>query len=74
MELSASFAMETGLASMAIVRAIGAASKRGMASMSMLGSSVFAIGDTDGLKEVLSELGEVWVCRVDTEGARLLST
>jgi pantoate kinase len=68
MELSASFAIESGLASKRIVEVMGAASKLGMASMSMLGSSVFAIGDKKGLATVLSDYGEVWVCRVDVKG------
>jgi len=72
MELSASFAVESGLASKRIIEAIDAASKLGMASMSMLGSSVFAIGDKKGLATVLSDYGEVWVCRVDIKGPRMI--
>jgi len=68
MELSASFAFESGLASKRILGAMDAASKLGMASMSMLGSSVFAIGDKKGLATVLSDYGPVWVCRVDVKG------
>lgn len=72
MELSAEFAFETGLVTRAVTNAIDAASKLGMASMSMLGNSVFAVGDTEGLARVLSEFGDVWVCRVDTDGPRVL--
>lgn len=69
--LSSEFAVETGFASRRTMEAIGAANRLGMASMSMLGNSVFAVGDTRGIRSVLSEFGDVWVCRVDTRGPRL---
>jgi len=72
MELSAQFAMETGLARKEVLSAMNAASKLGSASMSMLGNSVFAVGDIEGLSQVLSEFGKVWVTKVDTRGARVL--
>jgi len=72
MELSAQFTQESGLASRRILDVMSAASKLGMASMSMLGSSVFAVGDTAGLSRVLSDFGDTYVCRVDTSGPRLL--
>jgi pantoate kinase len=72
MELSAQFAQESGLASRRILETMSAASKLGMASMSMLGNSVFAVGDTAGLSRVLSDFGNTYVCRVDTRGPRLL--
>ena len=72
MELSASFAIGSGLASKRVIEAMHAASKLGMASMSMLGGSVFAIGDKKGLATVLSDYGEVWVCRVDVVGPHLI--
>lgn len=72
MDLSSQFARESGLASRKMLEAMNAASKLGMASMSMLGNSVFAIGDTAGLVHVLSDFGKVYVCRVDTVGPRLL--
>jgi pantoate kinase len=72
MELSAQFTQESGLASRRILDVMSAASKLGMASMSMLGSSVFAVGDTAGLSRVLSDFGDTYVCRVDTRGPRLL--
>ncbi len=72
MELSSEFAAETGLASRRILEAMGAASKLGMASMSMLGNSVFALGDVPGLESVLSGFGRTWTCRVDTVGPRIL--
>jgi len=72
MEFSADFASETGLASRRILEAMGAASKLGMASMSMLGNSVFAMGDVPGLEAVLSGFGRTWTCKVDTEGPMIL--
>ena len=72
MELSAQFSVESGLASRRIQGAMNAASKLGMASMSMLGNSVFAIGDNSGLVQVLSDFGDTYACRVDTRGPRLL--
>lgn len=72
MELSSSFAVESGLASRQIVEVMNAASKLGMASMSMLGNSVFAIGDTAGLQRVMSDFGPTWTCKVDTVGPKLV--
>jgi pantoate kinase len=72
MELSASFAFQSGLASRKTIDAMNAASKLGMASMAMLGNSVFAIGDSTGQAKVLKGYGEVWTCRVTTEGPRVL--
>ncbi len=72
MELSAQFAIETGLAGRNIVAATSAASKLGLASMSMLGNSVFAVGDIEGLTRILSAFGKVFVTKVDTRGARVL--
>jgi pantoate kinase len=72
MELSYAFSVSSGLASKKVVEAASAASKLGMASMAMLGNSVFAIGDTQGLVRVLSDFGDVWVCRVDTKGPRII--
>lgn len=72
LRLSSEFAIETGLASKKTLEAMSAASRLGMASMSMLGNSVFAVGDTDGLHQVLSDFGDVWICKVDKEGPRIL--
>ena len=72
MELSAQFTQESGLASRRVLDAMGAGSKLGIASMSMLGNSVFAVGDTEGLVRVLSDFGKTRTCRVDTRGPCLL--
>ncbi|MGQ9588347.1 MAG: pantoate kinase [Thermoplasmata archaeon] len=72
MDLSSSFAVESGLASKQVLHAMNAASRLGMASMSMLGNSVFSIGNTDGLKRVLSDFGPVYSCTVSEEGPMVL--
>ena len=72
MALSLSFCVESGLASDEVVEAIEAASGHGMASMSMLGNSVFAVGKTAQLKDALSEFGQVFTCKVDTQGPKML--
>jgi len=74
MQLSREFTFETGLASGEVLEALRVASDAGKASMSMLGSSIFAVGDTASLKRVLSKLGDVWVCAVDTKGPRILAS
>ena len=60
------FALETGLATKRIARAIDRASMHGQASMSMLGNSVFAVGDAEKLRESLSGVGTTICCKVDT--------
>jgi pantoate kinase len=70
--LSYSFAKKTDLLEKRTQEAIDAANKFGMASMCMLGNSVFAIGKTDELCKTLSLFGKVYVCSVDENGARVL--
>jgi len=72
MSLSSQFTIESGLASSNVLDAMSAASKLGMASMSMLGSSVFAVGDTIGLERVLSDFGDTSICEVDVKGPRIV--
>ena len=72
MRLSASFAMETGLATEKVARAMTSASQVGSASMAMLGNSVFAIGPAPKLEAILSEHGRTYTCQVDTDGVRIL--
>ena len=67
------FTNKTGLADTKIIEAINQANKYGMASMCMLGNSVFASGKTDHLSKILSSFGKVFVCSVDEYGARILS-
>ena len=70
--LSQIFTKKTGLADKRVLDAIEAANHFGMASMCMLGNSVFAMGDTDKICRTLSVFGKVYVCTVDEQGARIL--
>ena len=70
--LSQIFTKKTNLAEKRVLEAIGASSRYGVASMCMLGNSVFAIGETDKLCQTLASFGEVFVCNVDECGARVL--
>jgi pantoate kinase len=70
--LSQTFTKKTDLAENRVLEAINAVDKFGMASMCMLGNSVFAFGKTDALCKILSSFGKVTVCSVDECGARIL--
>ncbi|MEM0342831.1 MAG: pantoate kinase [Thermoplasmata archaeon] len=70
MELANDFALASGLATKRVLRAIKAASAHGVASMAMLGNSVFAVGDVDALDDVLSACGRTYRCNVDVAGPR----
>ncbi|UCH72326.1 MAG: hypothetical protein JSW62_01915 [Thermoplasmatales archaeon] len=70
--LSNFFAKKTNLADKHVLEAIESAKKFGMASMCMLGNSVFATGKTKELCQTLSSFGKVFVCSVDEGGARIL--
>lgn len=70
--LSNRFTQKSGLAQPKVLQAIQAAQTVGMASMCMLGNSVFAIGDTEPLQKILSVFGPVYVSSVDQQGAHLL--
>lgn len=70
--LSQVFTKKTGLADKQVVEAINDANRFGMASMCMLGNSVFAMGKTNELCKVLMDHGRVFVCNVDQVGTRVL--
>ena len=70
--LSKDFAFNTNIADGKVRKAIVEAEKYGVASMCMLGNSVFAIGKTQDLCAVLSKFGKIYLCIVDTLGARIL--
>ncbi|MCK4366182.1 MAG: hypothetical protein KAW45_09025 [Thermoplasmatales archaeon] len=70
--LSQTFTKKTELADKRVLEAINAANQFGMASMCMLGNSVFAIGKTNELCKTLSSFGKVYLCSVDEFGARVL--
>jgi hypothetical protein len=44
-----------------------------MASMSMLGNSVFATGEAENLRYRLLDFGKTFTCKIDNEGARIVS-
>lgn len=70
--LSQTFTKKTDLAETRVLEAIDAVDKFGMASMCMLGNSIFAIGKTDELYKILSSYGKAIVCSVDELGARII--
>jgi pantoate kinase len=74
LSLSQTFTKKTGLADKRVVEAINTANQFGMASMCMLGNSIFAIGKTNELCKALSPFGKVYVCSVDEGGARVLES
>jgi pantoate kinase len=71
MRLSYEFSKNTGLLSKELDEAVLAANSVGKASMSMLGNSVFAVGEKEKLKGVLEQFGDVFVCEVDNRGMRI---
>lgn len=72
LEQSQLFARESKLLTDALDAAMHAASPHGRASMSMLGNSVFAFGQTRALERALAPFGETMVVPVDEAGARVL--
>jgi len=72
--LAQEFTRHIGLANETVLQAIDAANHFGMASMCMLGNSVFAVGNTPMLCNTLSRYGKIFCCTVDTGGARLVTT
>lgn len=73
MDLSREFAEATGLLTPEVREMVETARRAGgNASMSMLGSSVFSLGNVEAVAEALEPYGEVLRCRVDERPARLL--
>ncbi|MEW5761433.1 MAG: GHMP kinase, partial [Candidatus Thermoplasmatota archaeon] len=64
-KLSKEFAITTGLASSEIVDAIEEVNKYGMASMCMLGNSLFAVGN---VKKILQKYGRIYECMIGSCG------
>jgi pantoate kinase len=67
------FTKKTGLADKKILQAMDSASNSGLASMCMLGNSIFAVGRTEELCRVLSVFGKIYICCIDKYGARVIS-
>lgn len=70
--LSKQFTVNTQLASIKVLQALEAVEPFGLASMCMLGNSIFASGDTHELFKTLSTFGKVYICTIDDCGARIL--
>ncbi len=70
--LGMEFIEETELSSPEVLRAMCVAEQYGMASMVMLGNSIFCVGDTAELLDALKPFGQTFVCEVDQKGPRLL--
>lgn len=66
------FTQKINVADKTVIQAITSANRHGMASMCMLGNSVFAVGDTPMLCKTLSRFGKIFCCTVDEQGARVL--
>jgi len=72
--LSYRFARRTGLASkdsLVLVEEI-LSNNLGLASVSMIGNSVFAVGDIAGIRSLMKGRGRVYVCESDQCGATLV--
>ncbi len=70
--LARRFDLETGLVDKRILRAMEECRPYGSAAMSMLGRSLFAVGDLVNLKRVLRSYGYLVPTTVDNRGARLV--
>ncbi|HDM67205.1 MAG TPA: hypothetical protein ENG62_02330 [Thermoplasmatales archaeon] len=68
--LSWRFTLQTKLVTPRIQEIVVEATKHGLASMCMLGNSIYAIGDIDRLEEKLRFFGETIRCKVDWNGIR----
>lgn len=73
LHLSLEFARESELIPEAVEEAVENCKEFGRASMSMLGNSVFAVGEVENLRYRLLDFGKTFVCPIDNEGARLVS-
>jgi len=71
--LSKLFTDKTNLASKKVLDAIQIADEFGKASMCMLGNSIFAMGETKKIINKLKIYGNVFLCKVDDYGARIIS-
>jgi len=71
-QLSYRFVEQTGLASPLLLEVLKVAQGYGSASMCCLGNSVFCMGDTPRLLCELKRYGPVYLCTIDTKGARLM--
>ncbi len=66
------FTKKTDLADKKTLQAIDLVKNFGVASMCMLGNSIFAAGKTKEISRVLSVFGKVYICCIDEYGAKIL--
>ena len=71
-QLSYRFVKQTGLASPNLLEVLKVAHEYGNASMCCLGNSVFCMGNTPQLIRVLKTYGPLYLCKIDTKGARVM--
>ncbi len=64
------FALRSNLMSPEVGRGVEEARKHGLASMAMLGNSLFAMGNSERIAQSLNGIGTVYTCSVDGKGAR----
>ncbi len=72
LSLGLEFTKKSHLASDQVLEAIEAVNRVGMASMCMLGNSVFAVGNIPMIQKLLATYGTVWICKVHSGGACVL--
>ena len=72
--LGMEFLEDSELFSKEVLEAMVIADQHGMATMAMLGNSLFGIGDTPEMAEALRPLGQVFICEIDQKGPMLLET
>ena len=70
--LGQDFATKTKLADLRLNEAISMCAPYGKAAMSMLGNSIFCTGNIEVLGSILSNYGPRFMCKVDSQGVRLL--
>lgn len=71
-KLSREFALACGFVKGDLNEALHVCDEFGSGSISMLGNSVFALGDTEKLSIRLLDYGPTFICKIDNEGARVL--
>jgi pantoate kinase len=71
-DLGNEFAEKTGLANKTLLEVVRASRMFGLATMAMLGNSVFASGNLDQLGTLYRKFGIVQRCEVENEGAHVL--
>ncbi len=72
--LGMEFLEDSELFSKEVLDAMVVADQHGMATMAMLGNSIFGIGDTPEMAEALRPLGQVFICEIDQTGPKLLES